>query len=690
MKPGSSREVDPARSFRFAYGVLTALLLLRFLPLIAGTVWFWGVGSLTLLPSSYLAVYAIFVAISLALPWISRASDWGEALSSDLANRFFEGRAAAFRRLGLVALAGIIFVLLRMPTHFLGDGYQFLVNLGSDTGHWVKWSEGGAMLTIMGVRSLFGPASADTALRAFQVVSIFSGMVTIWFYILIAREISANPIKQFLTFATLLGSSGILLFYGYVESYPVMWGVVAGFFYFSIRYANEGKGIVPALICLGIATFLHLQNAMYFPAVGYLLLSRGAGLQLFRKYRALIIGTGVLAAVAVLGIFFRKYFSDLAVEVIFLYPFGGKPASPGYGIISARHLADIVNLFLLVFPLGMMVASLAQWDSARRLKERNTVYLGLLAIGGVLFLLLIDPGLSMPRDWDLFSSCWLAPMLLLLHLVPDTRTATVRRLLPSVVVALIALVMPWLLVNLDEDRSVAEIKQIINDNPDKSLGSMTILGSYYQERGEFRQVDSVNKVMERTYLDFYRWQKAFQLLQQGNGAEANRLVAQTRPDKFSKDYQSVTAGYFLKVGQPDSALAHAEAARQLQPYVDQTYGLLAYAYMLKGKQMEALEALRHGYRLNSHNLEVIRGLALLHCGMGKFDSTLAYAERYHQVDSADAAYHYMLAKAYLGKREGERAYQEASLYIQLGRNSARYQQNAQELEKLFSEPKPAR
>jgi hypothetical protein len=601
--------------FRVAYAILAGLILIRFLPLALGTSWLWGLGQLTLLPVGYAVAMALVGAVILVTPLFPRSELFGGAFANWFSHTCYDSKFRHIARGLVLLIAAIAFVVLRMPTHFLGDGYIFLANVGSDAGHWIKWSEGGAVMVALGVQSLLGSKGQSTAVLAFQIVSVVAGVVTIWFYFLIARVISTDPGKRLLTFVILLFSSSILLFFGYVESYPILWAPAAGFMYFGVRYSNEGKSAVPALACLLLATALHLQTAMFYPAMGFLLLSRGVGLKLYKRFRFAILAMSGLVVTVVGILFYHQYTENLAIESIFLYPFSGKPVYPSYAIFSARHLSDILNLFLLVYPLGLMILALALPIRRKTLSDHTATFLFLLSIGSWLFLFLVDPQLSMPRDWDLFSLCWLSPTLLLLHLIPISQFATVRRLALAVTAISVILLLPFLLVNLDDERSVAEIRQIIADNPEKSFGTMNLLGKYCEEHGgqkneaEISRLFEISRLLRQDYPDFYKMSDALQMLMDGRRDEAYRLFLQTKPNKFSQGYHAFLSTYYLQVGKSDSALVHAKAVIQLDPYYYRNYLLLANANLAKGDYNGGIEALRRGLALNEQNTEFLSGLA---------------------------------------------------------------------------------
>ena len=191
-----------------------------------------------------------------------------------------------------------LFIIFSAPTHFLGDGYTHLDNIASDTGAFIKWSEQGITWILLSVQSFIGPRNAENALTAFRIISILSGIITIWVFYLIAGIVGDNNLKRFLIFATLTFSAVILLFFGYVESYPILWIGLSFFLYFGLKYIKYNSGLWWVFLFLLFDIFIHLQSFILVPAFIYLLFCRGHGFSIYNRIKVWIIGIGLLALVA--------------------------------------------------------------------------------------------------------------------------------------------------------------------------------------------------------------------------------------------------------------------------------------------------------------------------------------------------------------------------------------------------------
>lgn len=672
-------------SFWILYTTLAALILVRLLPYVTGFGPLWGLAHLIFLPLGYTIGYCALGAIALALPWWSKSTIWGERLAGWISGSLYESRFGSAVRIGTAVVFGALFWTFSMPTHFLGDGYPYLANLGSTAGTWVKWTEGGAMQAVLAIQSVAGTTSQSTAEFAFRILSVGSGVITIWFFLLIARLLSDNPVARILGSLALLLSPALLLFFGYVETYPLMWGPLAGFLYFSLARIRTGRGATGAAICLLLAAAAHLMALIFVPAFLYVIFSRGRGLELFKKFKTPAIALFGAAAVALAALFYLKYTGDLYFQNLFLWPFSGKPIAPGYAIFSVPHLRDVVNELLLVSPLLPILLVLAWGGTAKLKQNRSAVLLGIGSICVLVFLLVFDPSLTMPRDWDLFAICGLPVTLFLLAVIPKRNLASVLPLVISLAIASLLFLLPNLMVNLDRNRSITEFKSIIDSFPEKSLGSMAILGTYYRMEGDHRRNDSCESRMQQVYPRLYQMRKARQAIADRNLRAADLYFSQIKPDKYWKDYHLFLAERFMYVNQLDSALIHAQLAIQLQRYNAPSYVTLGLVYMQRNDLPMALETLRRGLSMDSRLPSLLLNLSVICAWSGQNDSSLAYAQRLYDADSTSELGSCLLARGYYFAGNRAQALVYARRYLDIGRGSEEYDKLKGELIQLMPE-----
>jgi len=672
--------------FRISSVILITLLLLRFVPHFFPNARLWGFNHLVFLPDSFLIVFMLLTAVAVAA-WIAgRNGVAGDTFAGFFSAYFFESKNKHIYRLIFSIYSAVLFIIFAAPTHFLGDGYALIGNLGSESGTFYKWSEQWITLLLTKIQLIFGTKSAQSARSAFQAVSIFSGLVSVWFYFMIADIITEDKIKKLLTFALLYVSTISLLFFGYVENYPLLWIPLSGFIYYGLRRTKSGKGLIPAGLFLLIGVAIHLKMAVFFPAFIFLVFCGGKGLDIYRRFKVLLwIITG-LAAVGVLFVFISKYRSDLYFQNIFLPLFIGKDIYPEYAMFGWKHIVDILNQLLLLSPaLPLLIyLSARNFSRIRNIrKSASAVFLSIAALFSLIFLLIIDPKLSMPRDWDLFSFATLGLNLLLISIMTETGAGVVKKLLPALVIYLIIAATPFFLVNLQTDNSIKYHEHIIRLDRPKALSSIIVLRDYHLNTGNKTEAGKARLLIDRYFPNEKRMDQAFNALDNGNISLAKTLLGSIKPDKYSPIYHNLLSMLNLYQDNFNKALEESYLSLNLRQY--DPLMLCNHAIILSSlnRDNDALEALYKAYRLDSSVVYVLEGLATMYLKFGVPDSVQRYGLRLLEKDSTYSVSYFMMAKAYAQAGRPDRARPYYEKYVEIGKNNSFYDMKCAELRRLI-------
>ena len=648
------------------YILLLFLFLIRLIPLIFPEARLWAVNHLIFLPGIFTYIYIFAALLALAIPWILKSPGAGQKMGEWFGTAFYESPGKYVFRLGIIIPAAALFVFLAAPTHFLGDGYTLLNNLASEQGTFYKWSEKGITFILTGIQAAFGGRNEQTALTAFRIVSVFSGIVSIWFFFQIASVLFEDGFKRMILFILSLFSASLLLFFGYVENYPLLYAVFTGFTYFSLSYLKTGNGLIWCFLSLIIGLFLHLQFAVLVPAFIYLVLSRGAGHKIYGQYKPYIWGLFGAAFIAIVIIFVYKYHNDIYFENIFLPLFSGKPIEPGYALISIPHLIDIFNQFLLISPLIILLALGAIKNIKDIPGDKNSVFLLLISLAGLLFLFVIDPKLGMPRDWDLFSISAFAPTLLFIYLLHNDFIQSFKRLAISMIIYLVVAVSPFLITNLNTGRSIRQIEYLADLDRGKSMSTLVTLRDYYGALGETAKGDSVNNLIPARFPNVKKMQDVFIAIRQKEFSRAMSIAQSITPDKFSANYHNFMVTLYLAMRNYEKALEESDMLIQLQKYNFKYYLNRAYIYMGMNQHDNAVADLREAYHYNPNSNQAIEMLSTVHFNQSNFDSATVYADKLLEQDSANVAGYYLLCKANKMLGNNETAQMNFYLYMQKG------------------------
>jgi len=244
------------KTFWLIYCVLLGMVLIRIFPILCPETRTWGFNHLIFLPVGYTIAFFLLSALALILPFFEISKKYGLILVTYFSEYFFEHQYKYLFRLFFIAIMTGLFMTFTTPTHFLGDGYMCLANVASPNVTILKWVEKGVTLVQLGIQSLLGPSNEATALKAFHIVSAIAGIITIWFYFLISEISTNDKIKRLLLFVTCFFSGSLLLFFGYVENYPLVWIGLTGYLYFGLHYYKTGKGLIWSFLFLVFGIFL--------------------------------------------------------------------------------------------------------------------------------------------------------------------------------------------------------------------------------------------------------------------------------------------------------------------------------------------------------------------------------------------------------------------------------------------------
>ncbi len=669
--------------FWISYIYLLALVLIRLIPIIAPGSRTWGFNHLIFLPDIYSYCFFFIASIALIIPFIRYTEKAGEKLSEWFSDRFLESRFKYLYRFLFIAVMTTLFAIFTASTHFLGDGYTVIKNLTSETGILVKWSEVGVIRLMWNIRELLGPPNEEISRLAFQIVSIASGAISIYFMFLISRTISENNIKRFIVFVAAFFSGMLLLFFGYTEYYPIIWVFMTGFIYFSLKFLKSGKQLIIAWLFLIVGIVLHLQMAVFVPAAVYMTFSKGNGLILYGRFKKLIWGAAGLVIISCLTLLIYKYTTNLYIEDIFLPLLNGKPVYPEYAILSVPHLLDILNEFILVSPLLFLLILIGGRNIKSIFENKSAIFLGLSAIGFLLFLFVIDPKLAFPRDWDLFSMSGFSLNILLVLMINGSRIKSINKLLPALMIIMSITILPFLLTNLNEESSEKYMEYQINIDQSKSLSTAVNLMNYYKKNGNTEKYDSLQLEFNRNNSQHNILFEALAAIVRGDMKSAKSYMQDIKPDRFNGDYHRLLSLISLSDGQYNKALGHINNAIQLRRHASFYYYTRARIYLMLEKYEIAREDLYEACRLNSKFSNALNALAYIYDLNRQYDSCNYYAKETLAIDPTSIQSYFWMTKSYAFMNKIDSAKIFLKKYTQFVKNDSTLKSNLELLDSLI-------
>jgi hypothetical protein len=423
------------------------------------------------------------------------------------------GHIPALLLLSLLLLAT---VLLPMETFFYGDGgllipqiHLFSLGEAYDIRLLLDLKSaplGGALLiaamhALPAVTSVVGVFEPTTAMYPFGLVS-FVSLLAVTLYILL-RVSRAERLRASLL---LTGTAGVLLFFGYAEFYTPVFACITMFLLEGERSLRRQTSLQPLLVLYVLCLAAHFLSIALAPALMYIIAKRYPSLPLFavagrRPFTASFAALGVLLALHLLA-------SLLMPDSRIVMPWSEVTTPAGtlsYTLLSPRHLADMINLPLLLAPMAavlLLSAPLLRKKMARGAEEArsslNFALLSLLFLAAFVFF--ANTSLGLARDWDVAAP--LGSALLFAALLWSERWHRGAMLITGLASLLFAL--PWLAVNLHAPAGSDRFERILRLDDthmygDYALSGYEALRKYHRRADDpSREIDLTQRMIELT------------------------------------------------------------------------------------------------------------------------------------------------------------------------------------------------
>ena len=254
---------------------------------------------------------------------------------------------------------------------------------------------------------------------------------------------------------TVVSAPFTLAFFGHIDTYSVIYFALLGWLLLLLKELNYKSKygiwwlviyfllivkLHPIMVLLAPALVLAVAN-QYFPNSNFKAkILRPSGIALF-------ILLPIYVAGAILYFFVFKDYNDPRILIdikdfdrLFLPIFSPEPPLDRYNLFSLNHFSDLLNAMLFWSPtLLFAVATLISgYRRSVNWRSPEILILGMTFLLLTSFLFAINPLISMPMDWDLFSFPAIVLLALLLAVVKQVSTETSPK---NVLVPILALSM---------------------------------------------------------------------------------------------------------------------------------------------------------------------------------------------------------------------------------------------------------
>lgn len=316
------------------------------------------------------------------------------------------------------------------------------------------------------------------ATQTFRVLSALAGALFVWMVTAFARK--NIPEKNRTSFLLItLGTSSLLLFFGYIEHYSWVSIAIVACLLSAIRACETNSNWWLPIFCAILAISLHFVAITLIPAIFFLiwtaLKSRGKQKENAPEKRTLI--TLTLASLAgIVGYIYLKAWNGW-ISVLPLIP---AFANDGYAIFSINHILDLANLILLI----ALPASIIAIFTLHRTISNATAFLLLAAISGASFAFSFNPNLGMAADWDILATALWPTIILAAWLISQSIHEKQFRIHLTLIAITLIIPLPYIWANLNTVSAIARYENILQLDPLRSSYGWEKLLVYHESKND--------------------------------------------------------------------------------------------------------------------------------------------------------------------------------------------------------------
>lgn len=587
----------------------------------------WGLHSLAFLAPSRWIVAAV-VLVALFHPRVAR---WVGTIASLIGARWAGSRLVP---LGVAAASLVCFHFNRIDFHFLGDGIAW--SNGLSAGAFFYYFEPLAIAVTRAVALALDPS--DVA-RSAGTLSVFLGPLYVYATARLCRTLWTQPLARGGAWALLLLHPAILLFCGYLESYPLLLVEQVLYAWALVESARRRCPVAVPVLVAAAAIATHVAALAWLPALMVVTLlraprrahpGRGGPEALNWRMRQVVRGLVAPAAAVVIAAFLVRLVGVDPRRL--LAALAGNTGLGGHSwswTFSTRHVVDVVNeMGLLLAPaLVLLAAGTARWRSTS--PEWRAIVA--MLVGPLLIGLAIEPRIGGARDWDLFVPVALPAVLVC---VEAWRRGSASLAVGGRAVGLAAVTtLAWLAVGLSPELSAHRLEVLqrpngLFSNYARGYANET-LGIYYRDRDSVAARDAWRRATEANPTN----PRYFNNL--GND-EARLGNKQAMCAAFHRALELGLDEYFVTFNVASCArmeerfdLADSLLTRLVQqdPARFEAWSDRGFVRLRLGRPQQAMTDLQEAAKRAPRDAETMYRIGLAHMELGRLDQARAAWER---------------------------------------------------------------
>jgi len=547
-----------------------------------------------------------------------------------------------------------IFLLFRSQAMVYGDGYLILQYLSQDVTADITGKNLLQFSSIMINRLLISGLTGMFDITndfALAIVNSIGGLVGFWGLYCIAGKLAEDKATKYLIFFSALTSGATLLFFGYIENYTWLLSLSLWTFYFALGYMHDNNGILPMLLSCLLTILWHAIAAYLIIIVilAVLLKKSKQENKLFNipnNYLMLIAGAVLFIFILIIQA------SNLLQIFVPIWPIAGN----NYWFLSPGHIIDMINLLLMIAPLGIIFIITSLFDKRSKIetKEKTATLLSWFAFLTFMIVFWVDPELGAPRDWDLLAIAGFPVSLWGAYRFTKLSISTNKNLfliVPVIIVMLLHL-SPHIYEKHDSNLAVKRLDNLLWNSPhyqtdyDKGFRCLSwgmTLGKLLNEYEISKKYFYRSLEADPTYASaYFNLGQTYNFQHKTDSSEYFfEQAARLEPD--NKIYMLKLADAKQKQKKFDEALHCLDICARLDPNnpsIFTTKGMILYGL---GDIVNAVEQFHVAYRINPNGFEENYNLGSLNYATKLFEEAYPLLIKANQIDpNYNDAYEYLI------------------------------------------------
>lgn len=472
------------------------------------------------------------------------------------------------------------------------------------------------------------------AYQIYTLISCLAGALFVFLALWLSHLLGKENREKVLIFLVLVSMGSVQLFFGYVESYTLVYAGMMAYFLFSFLYLRGRCGLFFASLALLTSIGLHLSAVYLLPSLIYLYLvnPQREGKQF--NFRTMLKVVFILLVVGVGFIILSNENPTPRSITTYLIPLAGNEGDT-YSLFSGSHLTDVINEQLLLSPAGIILWVIVIFCARKiNFKDRVVRFLAIVTLSSFVFAFILDPKLGYARDWDLFSSTGLGYTFLGVYLAFDYFGQARIRRLNYVILALASTALfstlPWIHVNAREDKAVERFEALLDLDMKRSASGHEVLAYYYRDQGLVNEeTEEWEKALSIVKSERYATNLGVSYLKLGRYQEAVvvfRMAVQLNPNS-AENYDNLGIALFYDA-KYDEAKGQYEASIQIDSSFFTAYINLGALYGKVGQYEDALRTIKRAIQINPGDFRAYAGLAMVYNRMGKPKEVIPFFQSY--------------------------------------------------------------